>query len=97
MKDAFATDKSSIPTLQELTMLKYTTSGGEKKRLSIINEASSKWRDIVCLNCDDPNRGRVLEEECGGKPHDCLRQEISNISTCKNTYLKVAMEDTDRQ
>ena len=76
MKDAFATDKSSIPTLQELTMLKYTTSGGEKRRLSIINEASSKWRDIVSLISDDPNRARILEEECSGKPHDCFRQAL---------------------
>ena len=76
VKDAFSTDESSLPTLQELTLLKYTTSGGEKGRLNIINEASSNWRDIVSLICDDPNRARVLEEEYRGNPYNCLRQAL---------------------
>ena len=68
-------DKSSLPTLQELTLLKCTTSKGEK-RLSIINEACHKWKDIVSLICDDTNRARVLEEEYRGRPRDCLRQAL---------------------
>ena len=75
-EDALSTSKSSSPTLQELTILKYTTSKGEKRRLSIINEASHKWKDIVSLICDDSNRARVLEDENRGKPHDCLRQAL---------------------
>ena len=68
--------KSSSPKLPELTILKYTTSEGDKKSVSIINEASFKWRDIVSLICDDPNRASVLEEEYRGKPSNCLRQAL---------------------
>ena len=77
-KDAFSTNKSSLPTLQELTILKYTTHKGEKRRLSIINEACHKWKDIISLICDDSNRARVLEDEYRGKPHDCLRQALTD-------------------
>ena len=46
--------------------------------MSIVNEASHKWKDIVSLISDDPNRTRVLEEEYRGKPHDCLRQALTD-------------------
>ena len=51
-------------------------SKGEKRRLSIINEACHKWKDIISLICDDANRLSVLEEEHRGKPCDCLRQAL---------------------
>ena len=67
------TDK--VPTPKELVRLKYTENGEEKK-LQIIKEASNKWKDIVSVLSDDPNRISVLEQQHPGRPQDCLRQTL---------------------
>ena len=64
-----------MPTLKELTTLKYTE-GGENKKVHIIKEASHKWKDIVSLISDDPNRISVLEHQHRGNVEDCLRQAL---------------------
>ena len=50
--------------------------GKEKKRVSIINEASHKWKDIASLICDDPNKIRAIEQQHQGNPNECLRQTL---------------------
>ena len=64
-----------LPTLKELMMLKYREKGEEKK-LRIIKEASHKWRDIVSLICENPNKARVLEDQHRGRHEDCLKQTL---------------------
>ena len=64
-----------IPTLNELILLKYTENG-QKRKLSILNEASHKWKDIVGLICDDRNTMSILEQNFRGNPKDCLRQTL---------------------
>lgn len=64
-----------LPTLKELTLLKYTE-GNKKKKVSIINEASHKWKDIASLICNDSNKMRVLEQQHQGNPNECLRQTL---------------------
>ena len=44
-----------LPTLKELTLLKYTDRKREEK-VSIISEASYKWKEIACLICDVPTK-----------------------------------------
>ena len=58
-----------------MTTLKYTE-GGENKKVRIIKEASHKWKDIVSLISDDPNRISVLEQQHRGNVEDCLRQAL---------------------
>lgn len=62
-----------LPILKKLIILDYIEEGEEKK-IRIIKEASHKWKDIVSLLAEDPNRVSTLELEHQGKPHDCLRQ-----------------------
>ena len=50
--------------------------GKEKKKVSIINEASYKWKDIASLICDDPNKIRAIEQQYQGNPNECLRQTL---------------------
>ena len=57
-------------SLKELTALKYTEKG-ERKRVAIISKACHKWKDILSLICDDPNKSRTLNEQ---NPSECLRQ-----------------------
>ena len=71
----YFTDKT--PTLRELTRLKYMEKGEEKK-LHIIKEASHKWKDIASIICDNQNIVSVLEQQCLGKPYDCLRQTFTD-------------------
>ena len=65
-----------MPIISELTLLKYRE-GREKKKVSIITEASHKWKNIASLISDKPNRIIVLEEGHPGKPEDCLRQTLT--------------------
>ena len=60
-----------LPTLKELIILKYTEKG-ERKKLSILNEAYNGWKDIAGLICDDPNKMSILEQDLRGNPKDCL-------------------------
>ena len=64
-----------LPTLKELTLLKYVE-GKEKKKVSIINEASHKWKDIASLICNDPNKMRAIEQQYQGNSNECLRQTL---------------------
>ena len=64
-----------MPTLRKLIILEYTEKE-EEKEVRIIKEASHKWKDIVSLISNDPNRVRTLELEQQGKPYDCLRQAL---------------------
>ena len=59
-----------------MTLLKYSE-GRKKIKVSIIKEASHKWKDIASLISDAPNRISVLEQEHQGKPEDCLRQTLT--------------------
>ena len=63
-----------VPTVGELTMLKYTDDKGERKVLRIINGACHKWKDIATLICDDANVTSVMDEHYRGDPSECLRQ-----------------------
>ena len=76
-----------MPIFSELTLLKYRE-GREKKKVSIIKEASHKWKDIASLISDTPNRISVLEQEHPGKPEDCLRQTLTEdfIAKKPNKY-----------
>lgn len=56
-------------------MIKYREKGQEKK-LRIIKDASHKWRDIVSLICENPNRVGTLEDQYRGRHEDCLRQAL---------------------
>ena len=47
---------------------------GEEKKLHIIKEARHKWKDIVSVISDDPNKIRDLEQQHRGDPQECLRQ-----------------------
>ena len=68
-------DADEVPTLRELIVLKYDEEG-ETKRVSILNEASHKWKDVAGLICDDPNKTNTLEQQHPGRPYDCLRQAL---------------------
>lgn len=50
--------------------------GKEKKKVSIINEASHKWKDIASLICNDPNKIRAIDQQHQGNPNECLRQTL---------------------
>ena len=50
--------------------------GKEKVKVSIIDKASYKWKDIASLICDDPNKIRAIEQQHQGNPKDCLRQTL---------------------
>ena len=63
----------TVPTLDELMILKYTDKG-EKKKLRIISKASHKWKDIASLICDDANKTSILEQKYQNDPNECLRQ-----------------------
>ena len=62
-----------LPTTGELTVLKYTEDG-EEKRVRIIKEASHEWKGIVSLINSASNRVSVLEEKHRSNAKDCLRQ-----------------------
>lgn len=64
-----------LPTLKELTLLKYTE-GKETKKVNIISEASYKWKDIASLICNVPNKIGALEQKHRGDPNECLRQTL---------------------
>ena len=66
-----------LPTLKELTILKYTEKG-EKRKFSIIEGASHKWKNIASVICDNSNKLSVLEQQYQGKPDECLRQIFIN-------------------
>ena len=65
-----------MPTLGELTTLKYTKDG-EEKWVHIIEEASHKWKDIVCLINTSSNRVSILQEKHRGDSKGCLRQSLT--------------------
>ena len=69
--ELFILDK--LPTLNELTILKYTDKG-EKKKIRIISEASHKWKDIANLICSDANITSMLEQKYHSDPNECLKQ-----------------------
>ena len=72
---AHARIADQVPTLSELTVLKYTDQG-KKKRVEIINKASHKWKDIASLICDDTNKTSVLEKQYQNDLNECLRQVL---------------------
>ena len=63
-----------LPTLHELTILKFADERGEVNKVRIISEATHKWRDIASLICDDPNKTRDLEVKYHSDSNECLRQ-----------------------
>ena len=65
----------TVPTLDELMILKYTDEG-MKKKIRIINIASHRWKDIASLICDDVNKTSALEKQYQNDPNECLRQVL---------------------
>ena len=62
-----------VPTVSDLTMLKYTDKKEETKKVEIIQNASHKWKDIAAIILDGANRIELLEERYHNAI-DCLRQ-----------------------
>ena len=62
-----------MPTLRDLTRLKYREDG-EDKKIHIITEACHKWKDIASLISDDPSKPYILEQQHPNSPEDCLQQ-----------------------
>lgn len=55
-------------------MLKYKNSSGNDHRLTIIDRACHKWREIAALISSNPNKAACLEMQYGNEPSCCLRQ-----------------------
>ena len=62
-----------MPTVSDLTVLKYTDEKEGIMRVEIIQDASHKWKDIAALILDGANRIDLLENRYHNAI-DCLRQ-----------------------
>ena len=65
----------TVPTLDELMILKYTDKSA-KRKIRIIGQASHQWKDIASLICSDTNKTSTLEKQYQNDPNECLRQVL---------------------
>ena len=63
-----------VPTLKELTLIKYATNEEKRKEVRVIDDAKHEWRTIANLICSDHNRTTTLSQQFGGDPRSCLQQ-----------------------
>ena len=63
-----------VPTLRELTLIRYATNEDKRKEVRIIDDAKHEWRIIANLICSDHNRTTTLSQQFGGDPGSCLQQ-----------------------